>query len=81
MVYRVQVSPRAEPEGCTARLSGRLQAVQLGERLPACASRWLRSMSPIVTRSTPRWFTPRLAAGGAELVGVAEPLRHMTEPM
>jgi hypothetical protein len=81
MVCRVQVSPEAEPEEYTVRLAGRLTAVQLDKRLPACASRRLRSMSPIVIRSTPRWFTPRLAAGGAELVGVAENLHHMTEPM
>ena len=80
MVYRVQVSPEAEPEGCTVRLAGRLRAVQLDERLRACVSRRPRSMSPIEIRSTSRWFTPHLA-GGAELVGVAEHLRHMTEPM
>jgi hypothetical protein len=81
MVCRVQVSPEADPEGCTVRLAGRLTAVQLDERLRACASRRRLSMSPISFRSTSRWFTPRLAAGGAELVGVAEYLRHMTEPM
>jgi hypothetical protein len=37
-------------------------------------------MSPIVFRSTPRRF-PRLAASGAELVGVADYLGHTTEPM
>jgi hypothetical protein len=36
------------------------------------------SMSPIAFRSTRRWFTPRLAAGGAELVAVAEDLGQMT---
>ena len=80
MVCLVQVSPEAEPEGNTVRLAGRLKAVQLDERLRACVSRRPRSMSPIVIRSTSRWFTPRLA-GGAELVGVAEHLGHMTEPM
>jgi hypothetical protein len=82
MVCRVQVA--AEPERCTVRLAGRLTAVQLEERLRVCASRRLPSMSPISLisfRSTPRWFTPRLAAGGAERVGVAEDLRHMTGPM
>jgi hypothetical protein len=81
MVFRVQLSPEAEPEGYAVRFAGRLKAVQLNERLRACASRRTREMSPIVFRSTPRWFTPRLAAGGAELVGVAEYLHHMTEPM
>jgi hypothetical protein len=81
MVCLVQVSPEAEPEGNTVRPAGRLKAVQLDERLRACASRRMCSMSPIATRSTPRWFTPRLAAGGAEFVGVAEYPHHMTEPM
>lgn len=81
MVCRVQVSPEAEPEQYAVRLAGQLTAVQLDERLPACASRRLRSMSPIVIRSTPRWFTPRLATGSAELVSVAAYVHHMTEPM
>jgi len=81
MVCRVQVSPEVEPEGYTVRPAGRLEAVQLDKQLRACASRRPRLMSPIVFRSAPRWFTPRLAAGGAELVGVAEYLHHMTEPM
>ena len=79
MVCLVQVSPEAEPEGNTVRVAGRLKTVQLDERRRACASR--RSMSPIVIRSTSRWFTPRLAAGGAELAGVAEYRHPMTEPM
>ena len=81
MVYRVQLSPEAEPEASAVRLAGPLKAVQLDERLRACASRRPRSMSPIVSRSTARWLTPRLAAGGAELVGVAAYLHHITEPM
>ena len=80
MVCRVQVSPQAEPERCTVRLAGRLTAVQLNGRLRVYTRRRLPSMSPIVFRPTPRWF-PRLAASGAELVGVADYLGHTTEPM
>jgi hypothetical protein len=81
MVCRVQVSPEADPEGCTVRLAGRLTAAQLDERLRVGAPRRLSSMSPIAFRSTPRWFTPRLAAGGAELVAVADYRGHMPGPM
>ena len=79
MVCRVQVA--AEPERCTVRLAERLTAVQLDERLRACAPRRLPSMVPLSFRSTPRWFTPGLAAGGAELVAVADYLGRMTGPM
>jgi hypothetical protein len=81
MVCRVQVSAQAEPAAYTVRLAGRLTAVQLDERLRAGASRRLCSMSPIATHSTPHCFTPRLAAGGAELVGVADRLHRMTGPL
>jgi hypothetical protein len=81
MVCRVQVPPEADPEGCTVRLAGRLTAVQLDEPLHVCAPRRLLSLSPISSRSTPRWFTPGLAAGGAELVAVADYLGRMTGPM
>jgi hypothetical protein len=80
MVCRVRVSPEAEPEGCRVHLAGRLTAVQLDERVRVCAPRRFPSMSPIVFRPTPRWF-PRLAASGAELVGVVDYLGHTTEPM
>ena len=80
MVCRVQVSPEAEPEGCSVRLAGRLTAVLLDERLRVCSGRRLPSMSPIVFRPTPRWF-PRLAASGAELVSAADYLGRTTEPM
>jgi hypothetical protein len=79
MVYRVQVA--AEPERCTVRLAERLTAAQLDERLRAWASRRLPWLSPLSFRSTPRWFTPRLAAGGAELVAAVAYLGHMTGPM
>ena len=81
MVCRAQVSLEAEPEGCTVRLAGRLTAGQLDERLRVWAPRQLPSMSRIAFGSTARWFTPGLAAGGAELVAVAAYLGHMTGPM
>jgi hypothetical protein len=79
MVCQVQVT--AEPERFTVRLAGRLTAVQLDERLRACASRRLPSISPISFRSTPRWLTPPLAANGAELVGVFDYPGRMTVSM
>ncbi|HMJ81955.1 MAG TPA: hypothetical protein VK504_02240 [Vicinamibacterales bacterium] len=78
MMCLVQVA--AEPERCT-RLAGRLTAVQLDERLRACALRRLSSISPISFRSTPRWLTPPLAANGAELVGVSDYPGRMTVSM
>jgi hypothetical protein len=56
-------------------------AVQPDERLRACASRQLPSISPISLRSTPRWLTPPLAANGAELVGVFDYPGRMTVSM
>jgi hypothetical protein len=81
MVCRAQVSLEAELESGTVRLAGRLTGVQLDQQLRARASRRRPSMSPIASRSTPRWFTPRLAAGGAELVAVTQGLVHATGPM
>ena len=81
MVCRAQVSLEAEPEGGAVRLAGRLTAVQLDGRFPVCAPRRLPSISLISFRSTPRWFTLRRAAGGAELVAVADHLGRMTGPM
>jgi hypothetical protein len=79
MVCQVQVT--AEPERFTVGLAGRLMAVQPDERLRACASRQLLSISPISLRSTPRWLTPPLAANGAELVGVFDYPGRMTVSM
>ena len=81
MVCRAQVSLAVELEGCTVRLAGRLTAGQLDERLRACASRRLPSISPISFRSTPGWLAPPLAADGAELVVVSGYPRRMTVPM
>jgi hypothetical protein len=83
MVCRVQVSlePEPEPEKGTVRLAGRLTAAQLNERPRAYALRRRPSLLPIASRSTPRWFSPRLAAGGAARVAVAECLGHMTGPL
>jgi hypothetical protein len=78
MVCRVQVSLEPEPEERTVRLAGRLTAVQLDERLRASVLRRRPSWSPIASRSTPGWFTPKRAAGSAELVAVAECLGRMT---
>ena len=80
MVCRAQVSLEAEPEGGAVRLAGRLTAMQLDQRRRVCGLR-LSSMSPRSFRSTPRWFTLRRAAGGAELVAVADHLGRMTGPM
>ena len=80
MVCRVQVSlePEPEPEESTVRPAGRLTAVQLDERLRAYVLRRRPSWSPMASRSTPGWLTPRLAAGSAALVAVAECLGRMT---
>jgi hypothetical protein len=81
MVCRVQVSLEPEPEEGTVRLAGRLTAAQLNERRRAYALRPRPALSPIASRSTERWFTPRLAAGGAARIAVAECLGHMTGPL
>jgi hypothetical protein len=81
MVCRAQVSLEAELESCAVRVAGRLTGVQLDQQLRARASRRRPSMSPIASRSTPRWFTPGQAAGGAELDAVAQCLVHTTGPM
>jgi len=78
MVCRVQVSLEPEPSEGTVRLDGRLTAVQLDERLRADVLRRRPSWSPMASRSTPGWLTPRLAAGSAALVAVAECLGRMT---
>ena len=72
MVCRAQVSLEAELEGCTVRSCRTVDggaARRTASRLRLAAT--LPRCSPIASRSTPRWFTPGLAAGGAELVAVA----------
>jgi len=81
MVCGVQVSLEPEPEEGTVRLAGRLTAAQLNERLRVYALRRRPSLSPTPSRSTSRWFTPRLAAGASARVAVAECLGHMTGPL
>jgi hypothetical protein len=79
MVCRVQVSLEPEPAESSVRLAGRLTAIQLDERLRDYVLRRRPSWSPIASRSTPGWFTPKAAAGSAEVV--AECLGRMTRSM
>jgi hypothetical protein len=75
------MSLEPEPEESTVRPAGRLTAVQLDERLRAYGLRRRLSWSPIASRSTPGWFTPKAAAGSAAVVAVAECLGRMTRLM
>jgi hypothetical protein len=70
---RPAVRSRGDAGAALARDLGMVCRAQVSVEVPL--------LSPIAFRSTPRWFTSRLAAGGAGHVAVAEYPGQMTGQM
>ena len=83
MVCRIQVVQ--EPEGCTVHLAGRLTAAQVTDLLRACgdSSGSLRiDLTDLLSLDAAGFDAlQRLTKDGAELIGVAQYLRHKMGPL